>query len=215
MLTTIAALIGALLYRLRGGLLKTLFVDLANVTTWRLVRRIAIRLSTSTHLCRAIWSVPTAALIYWLVDGSSPWLLVSLVASVWVSMSAYGHGAHMIMDAETFARSKGSKTEMLTGFWLPKLFGGVPDETWLETRPQDINLYSIVGMSAIGLVRNSTAVLPLLLFEPSTAPAAAAYAASGLSHGLLYWIGQKIDDGRMSEIVVGGATWATLVAILR
>ena len=193
MIAALAALVGAILYRLRGGWLKTLTG------------------TTSTHLSRLVWALPTAALIYWQASLSDWWLLPVLVVSVFASMALIGHGAHMIMDPERLANGTFKKTELLTEWWIPNVFGGVPDPSWLETRPQDLVLYSVVGMSFIGLVRNALAVLPLMWFAPL---AAVLYALSGLLHGPLYWLGwQASEDITAPECLVGAASWAAIVLI--
>jgi hypothetical protein len=127
-------------------------------------------------------------------------------------MALIGHGAHMIMGAEMMATGKFTKTELLTEFWIPDVFGGIPDPTWLETRPQDIVLYNIVGMSFIGLIRNSLAIFPLFWFAPISATV---YAISGLSHGPLYWLGWQVsEDVTAPELLVGAVTWATILLLL-
>lgn len=196
MVAILAALIGGVIYRLRGGWWKTLT---GGGKWWN-----------GTHACRAIWAIPTAALIFWLAGGPW-WLLPSLAVSVFVSMAFIGHGAHMIMDPERLATGTFKKTELLTEWWIPNVFGGVPDPSWLETRPQDLVLYSVVGMSFIGLVRNALAVLPLMWFAPW---AVVIYAASGLLHGPLYWLGWQVsEDITAPECLVGATSWAAIILI--
>lgn len=193
MLTALAAIIGALLYRLRGGWLKTLTG------------------THSTQLCRVAWAVPTGLLMWWLSD-TPGWVGAGLVLSVALSMALIGHGAHMIMSPDMLANGKFEKTELLTEWWIPNVFGGSPDPTWLETRPQDLALYSIVGMSFIGLIRNALAIFPLFWFAPIPATV---YAISGLSHGPLYWLGWQVsEDITAPELLVGGVTWMTILLLL-
>lgn len=190
------ALIWSALYRLRGGWWR----NLTGSQRWY----------NGTNVMRLIWSVPTALLVWWLT--SAPWWLIPAGAASWFcSMAFWGHGAHFCMDAEIFARSKGAKTELLTSWWLPKLFGGVPDETWLETRHDDINLYSVTGMTFIGIVRHLTASVPLwFVAEPWHV---AAFVAAGATHGVCYWLGWKIADGEFAEVIVGAMTGAVIVAL--
>lgn len=186
----IAAIVGGILYRLRGGWFSIL-------TGWK----------QKTQLMRAIWSVPTGFLLYFLAGG--PWYLAPLlIVSVFASMALYGHGAHMIFDAKQFIAFSKNKTELLTKWWVPNVFGGIPDTTWPHWK---VTAYNLVGMSFIGLVRNGTAILPL---SPSHELPSLIYALTGLLHGPLYWIGYRINGrGETSEVVVGAATYASIVLI--
>jgi len=186
----IAAIVGGILYRLRGGWLSIL-------TGWK----------QKTQLMRAIWSVPTGLLLYFLAGG--PWYLAPLlIVSVFASMALYGHGAHMVFDAKQFIAFSKNKTELLTEWWLPQAFGGIPDTTWHHSR---VTAYNLAGMSFIGLVRNTTAILPL---SPSHEIPCLIYALTGLLHGPLYWLGYRINGrGETSEVVVGSFTWASIVLI--
>lgn len=180
--------VGGLLYRLRGGLLK--------------------RWINSTHACRAVWALPTGLLMYFLAGGPL-WLAPALVVSVFASMALYGHGAHMVYDTDFFIKHVKSKTELLTSWWLPGVFGGIPDATWDHQRA---TMYNVVGMSFIGLVRNFTAVAPLLFSHPLPS---AAFGLSGLLHGPLYWAGWRIRGGgiQAAEVLVGSVTWATIILL--
>lgn len=197
MMTALAALIGALLYRLRGGWWKTLT---GGGRWWN-----------GTHACRAIWAAPTGLLIYFLAGGPW-WLAVALVVSVFLSMALIGHGAHMIMDAEMMALGTFEKTELLTR-WLPKVLGGEPNQEWLDDGDaSDVIFYNVVGMSFIGAVRNALAILPLLILAPVPA---VLYVLTGLLHGPLYWVGwQASEDITVPELLVGAVSWASIVAIL-
>lgn len=192
LLVLAAAAAGGALYRLRGGWLKTL----AGIG--------------STQVCRAVWALPTAGLIWWLAGGPW-WLALALVATVFASMALIGHGAHMIMDAELMAHGRFEKTELLTR-WLPKVLGGEPDPAWLDDGDAtDVIAYNVIGMSFIGVVRNALAITPLAAFAPVPA---ALYAATGLAHGPLYWLGWKITpDIRAAEVLVGAVSWAAIVIL--
>lgn len=195
MLTALSALIGAVLYRLRGGWLKTLTG------------------TNSSQLCRAVWAIPTAALITWQAEAG---LLTGalLCVSVFLSMALIGHGAHMIFGP-AYWPIFGSKltpkqqTELLTSWWLPDVFGGLPGEPdWTDLR---VDLFNCVGMSFIGLVRNFIAVLPLVMLSPL---GVAVYTGTGLLHGPLYWFGWKFTpDIRAAELLVGAVSWAAIVLI--
>lgn len=206
MFTLLAALIGALLYRLRGGWLR----DLTGDKKWW----------NGSHAMRLIWSLPTAALVTALAEPSPiVYAGLALVASIFASMALIGHGAHMTFDRKAWFGPSVNRTELLTG-WLPRVFGE-PVATWSDAR---FVAYNIVGMSAIGLVRNLLALAPLWLAHfpgasgqalTSIAIGLIAYALIGLTHGPLYWLGYRI--GRSSaagELLVGGTSWAALVLIL-
>jgi hypothetical protein len=186
----IAAIVGGVLYRLRGGWFSIL-------TGWR----------QKTQLMRAMWSVPTGLLLYFLAGG--PWYLAPLlIVSVFASMALYGHGAHMVFDAKQFVAFSKNKTELLTEWWVPNVFGGIPDTTWPHWK---VTAFNLTGMSFIGLVRNTTAILPL---SPSHEIPCLIYALTGLLHGPLYWLGYRINGrGETSEVIVGAVTWATIVLI--
>lgn len=202
MLTLLAALIGATLYRLRGGL----FRDLTGDKRWW----------NGSHAMRLIWSLPTAALVTALAEPSPiVYAGLALVASIFASMALIGHGAHMTFDRKVWFGPGVNRTELLTG-WLPRVFGE-PVATWSDAR---FVAYNIVGMSVIGLVRNLIALAPLWLMpfvssHGGIGIAAAVYMLSGLTHGPLYWLGYRL--GRSSaagELLVGGTSWAALVLIL-
>lgn len=192
LLALAAALVGAALYRLRGGWLKTLTGI------------------GSTQLCRAVWAVPTAALLAWLAGWSWPFF-AAFTLSVFLSMALLGHGAHMIYGPAYWPALAGkSQTELVTGFWIADAFGGLPQRDWPQSL---IDAFNMVGMSAIGLVRNALAAAPLFWLAPS---AAGIYAATGLLHGPLYRLGWRFTpDIRAAELMVGALSWASLVLLLR
>ncbi len=184
----LAAAIGGPLYRLRGGWLKQ----------W----------INSTHACRAVWAIPTGLLLYLLAGGA--WYIAPLlIASVFASMALYGHGAHMIYDVKQFFAFAQTKTELLTEWWLPQAFGGIPDTTWPHSK---VTAYNISGMAFIGMTRNATAILPL---SPSHEIPALIFALTGLLHGPLYWLGWRIrgDGIQAAEVLTGAVTWASIVLI--
>ena len=188
-----AAVIGAMLYRLRGGWWRDLFGD----HWW-----------TGAQAMRLIWSLPTGILLTF-ATGAPPWVAFVAVITVFLSMALIGHGAHMVMDPEEFVIKSANKTELLTEWWLPKLFGGVPDQTWLPDRSDSVVTYNVVGMGFIGLVRNLLAALPLLWFAPVFA---IAYAATGAIHGLWYYAGWRLDGrSQAGEAFVGAASWLVIV----
>lgn len=101
----------------------------------------------------------------------------------------------------------GNDLELLT-FWLPWAFGGKPDATWSESR---VFTFHMVGMSFIGLVRNTIAIAPVFFVSPVIA---GIYAVTGLLHGPLYLLGYKTPwKGDASEVIVGSVTWATIALI--
>lgn len=194
----IAAIIGGALYRLRGGL----FSDISRYVGWEWGS------TQRTQTMRLIWAVPTAGLIVLLSQPAAWWLFPALAITVWASMALWGHGAHAIYDAKQFIAFSKGKTELLTEWWVPDVFGGIPDTTWPHWK---VTAYNMVGMSFIGLVRNITAILPV---SPLNEYGALIYAGTGLLHGPLYWAGYRINsNGWASEILVGAVTWASIVLI--
>jgi hypothetical protein len=197
-ITIAAAIAGGALYRLRGGW----FSELCRRYGWEWGGK------QRTQTMRAIWSIPTAILFAWTLGLSWP-IALALVVSTFAGLAVLGHGAHMVFDSAHYVErvpTKG-KTEILTGFWLPALFGGIPDSTWHHSR---VAAYNAIGMSSIGLARNIITAAPLAFAgEPM---AAAIYAASGLLHGPLYWLGWRINGtSHTSEVLVGAASWALIV----
>lgn len=188
--TVIAAIIGGALYRLRGGWFSIL-----------------TGLKQKTQLMRAIWSVPTGLLIYFLAGG--PWYIApALIVSVFASMALYGHGAHMVFDAKQFIAFSKNKTELLTEWWLPQAFGGIPDTTWPHWK---VTAYNLAGMSFIGLIRNSTAIAPVAITHDIQS---LIYALTGILHGPLYWAGYRVNGkGETAEVITGAVTWASIILI--
>lgn len=195
--TILAAIAGGILYRLRGGW----FSNLARRYGWEWGGQ------QRTQTMRALWSVPTGLLLHFLAGG--PWYLAPLlIVSVFASLALYGHGAHMVFDAKQFIAFSKNKTELLTEWWVPNVFGGIPDTTWPHWK---VTAYNLAGMSFIGLVRNTTAILPLSAVNEW---GALIFALTGLLHGPLYWAGYRINGtSHTSEILVGAVTWATIVLI--
>lgn len=190
LLTLAATLAGAVLYRVRGGWLKE-FVPSIGSTPGRL-----------------LWTLPTAALAAWLAGAG--WLVFAALCASVLAAASLGHGAHMIFDAKVAKAMTAAKTEMLTAWWLPRVWGGqVPDDTWPD---DEVNHYNMMGMSFIGAVRNALALLPLAFVAPV---GVALYAATGLAHGPLYWLGWRITpDIRAAEFLVGALSWATIAMVL-
>ena len=192
-----AAIVGGILYRLRGGW----FSVLARKYGWEWAGK------QRTQTMRLIWALPTALLITLLLSAPSWWTFPVLSIAVFASVALWGHGAHMIFDTQYFIDKSTQKTELLTAFWLPQAFGGIPDATWPHWKA---TAYNLAGMSFIGLVRNTTAILPI---SPFYEIPCLIYALTGLLHGPLYWLGWRIKDGETSEVVVGAFTWASIVWI--
>lgn len=209
--TILAAIIGGILNRLRGGAFSNINRAIAARleaagNTGRLYKLTSWLSRQRTQIMRLIWSIPTAALFAWTLGLS--WLVtLELAVSTFVGLAALGHGAHMVFDSRHFIENSKGKTELLTGFWLPAVFGGIPDSTWSHSR---VTAYNLVGMSTTGLARDIITAAPLAFAgEPI---AAAIYAASGLMHGPFYWLGWRIRGTQdTGEIVVGAASYALIV----
>jgi len=77
LLAPLFAAIGGLLYRLRGGWLNDL-----------------LRWGQKTQASRALWSVPTGALMWFAADGPL-WLLPVLIASNFLSLVMIGTGQYL------------------------------------------------------------------------------------------------------------------------
>lgn len=197
MLCAAAAIVGAILYRLRGGW----FADLTGLVQ-------------PTQVSRVIWAGPTAALIYALAGGPW-WLVLALFVSTFASQALIGHGAHMVYSRVELRKAHwighGHDVELLTRFWLPLMFSERPNESWPTWR---VFLFHGLGMSVIGLVRNALAALPLFWFAPL---AASIYTATGLLHGPAYWTAWRLPRASSAngELIVGAISWAAIVILLR
>lgn len=196
MLTAILAAVGAALYRLRGGLWKMTTTP-PGARWWN-----------GTHACRAIWALPTGLLAYFLVGGPW-WLAVALVVTVFLSVALFGHGAHMIYGpAYWTTKAWEQQTEFLTKPWIESVFDGYPARDWPEAKT---DLFNMIGMSAIGLVRNALAISPLVVTAPGLS---AIYTLTGLLHGPLYWLGWRISpDIKAAECLIGAASWSTITVV--
>lgn len=191
-----AAIVYGVLYRLRGGW----FSNLSRRYGWEWGGK------QRSQLMRTIWSLPFAGLIYYLVGG--PWWVgLALCVSVFAGLALWGHGAHMVMAPKEFVAFSKNKTELLTSWWLPEVFGGIPDSTWPLERVQ---AYNIAGMSFIGLVRNTTSVAPLFGIEPT---GAIIYAFTGTLHGFWYWLGWRIQGSQAAEVIVGSVSAVSVILI--
>jgi hypothetical protein len=197
------AIIGAVLNRIRGG--------------WGKVEY----LGGHTHLARLVWALPTGILLFMVTTPNTEmWYRAGLlIASVFVSYAFIGHGGHMVMvfDEWKKAWAQGKRpdaTELLTKFWLPKLFGGQPDETWSEDR---FLMYHITGMGFIGLVRSLIMVLPVIIIEPRSS---LLFALSGIMHGFNYYFGSFLPyitwrnmstySSQGGELVNGAFMWVSI-----
>lgn len=196
----VGIVLGGLLYRLRGGL----FSNIARRIGWEWGSK------QRTTTMRLIWAVPSAAWVMFLWE-TSPLVGLELVVTFFGSMALLGHGAHMVYDMERLKKEHweggGNDLELLT-FWLPWAFGGKPDATWSESR---VFTFHMVGMSFIGLVRNTIAIIPVFFVSPVLG---IIYAVTGLLHGPLYLLGYKTPwKGDASEVIVGSVTWATIAVL--
>lgn len=199
-LVLIGIVVGGVLYRLRGGL----FSDLSRKFGWEWGGK------QRTQTMRLLWAAPTAAWVMFLW-GASPLVGLELLVTIFASMALLGHGAHMVYDLGRLKKEHweggGNDLEQMT-FWLPWAFGGKPNDSWSEEK---VFLFHMVGMSFIGLLRNTIAISPIYLTNPA---AAAIYSISGLLHGPIYRLGYKTSwKGNASEVFIGSFTWAT-IAIL-
>jgi hypothetical protein len=205
------ALLGGLLYRLRGGLFKTL----AQRADWEWGGR------QPTQLMRLIWAVPTGLLLFF---GTTPdtemWYRALLcIVMVFASMALLGHGAHMVFDISYWKErwAKGEKinvTEIHTGFWLPYLFGGSPDSSWSNTR---YIAYSFIGMGVTGILRNAITMAPFWVMMPWFA---LWYTLFGTTHASCYLLGEYFPKPKdynrveVGEFLVGASTWLFIVDVL-
>lgn len=212
LIETIGALaLGGAVYRLRGGWFSNINrrtaarLEAAGNTGW--LYQVTSWLSRQrTQIMRLIWAAPTAAVFSYALD-TSLIITLALVVSTFAGLAVLGHGAHMVHDAAEFIEKSKNKTELITQFWLPEAFGGIPDPTWPHWK---VSAYNIIGMSWIGLVRNIITAAPL--FFSGHVIAGGMYAASGLLHGACYWLGYRINGkGETAEVVVGAVSWAIII----
>lgn len=83
MVPAIAALLGAIAYRLRGGWLKDIVAPL----------------KIGTQASRLVWAIPTAALMTEM-SHAPWWLLPILVLSHWASLGMFGTGQYLALNAD-------------------------------------------------------------------------------------------------------------------
>jgi hypothetical protein len=197
-----------LLYRLRGGW----FSNLSRRYGWEWGGK------QRTVLMRLIWSIPVGTMLwYGTTPDSEMWYRALLcIGFVFASMALWGHGAHMVFTITEWQQGwlRGAKietTELLTSWWLPKLFGGTPDPSWTNAQ---LIPYNLAGMTFIGLVRNLTTMMPFVILAPQMA---LWYTLLGGTHGLLYLLGEytprpkDYTGGEVAEFYVGGTSGAFLV----
>lgn len=200
----VAGILGAILFRIRGGLFDAFIGD-------------------STQIARLIWAIPSAVLIY---AGTTPdteflWRVGLLILSFWMSLVLFGHGAHMVISFDAWKEewAKGNTpddTENLTWWWLPSVFDGKPTKWWSEG---DFVMFHISGMGCIGVVRNFLATLPILFISPGFA---LMYTISGALHGVMYYIGWQLPNipwvsrygSQNGELLVGFLSWFTIGYVL-
>lgn len=198
------SLIGGLLYRVRGGWLKD---------EW---------FSGSTQLVRLAWALPTGGLMVALTDLHG-WQLAGFMAfsvvMVFLSVALIGHGAHMLMlKSELYRSWPKNPTEVVT-FWLPDLFGEVPDITWSQKR---LFQYHSLGMSTIGLCRHIIVAMPFIFLENKLTISEIEFILLGLSHGPIYNLGSIIRakffseawvGSQISEFLIGTFMWLCLLGL--
>lgn len=203
-LLVLAGAVGGVLYRLRGGALKTWLRSLKlSPADPFLLRWFVQWAADSTQLSRLVWAAPTAVLVAELVDVDAWWLGSALGASVFLSMALLGHGAHMVFGPAYWRLADRRSSEVVTG-WLAALFGA-PAPDWGEL---EVDLFNAIGMSTIGVVRNAIAIAPAAIVAPLPA---ALYILAGASHGPLYWLGWRVTpDICAGEVLVGASSWVVL-----
>jgi hypothetical protein len=197
-----------LLYRLRGGW----FSNLSRRYGWEWGGK------QRTQTMRLIWAVPVGVMLwYGTTPDSEMWYRAFLcIGFVFASLALWGHGAHMVFTITEWQQRwlRGENvgtTEFLTSWWLPKLFGGLPDPSWTDAK---LIPYNLAGMTFIGLVRNLTAMMPFVILAPQMA---LWYTLLGGTHGLLYLLGEytprpkDYTGGEVAEFYVGGTSGAFLV----
>jgi len=199
----VLAIIGAILNRLRGGL----FSELSRKIGWEWGGK------QRTQTMRAIFAIPTGALLWVLTGMGTWWMLPALVVSCFAGYALLGHGGHMVFNVDEWVKqwkTNANLTEITTEFWLPALFGGRPQPGWTIAR---VTLFHVLGMGFIGLLRSTIFMLPLLL-SGTHFYGSLALALSGSLLGLLYWLGGYIRDSRVAELIVGAFYWSTFYIVL-
>lgn len=210
-LAAVGALFGGLLYRLRGGW----FSNLSRRYGWEWGGK------QRTQTMRLIWSVPTGLLLFF---GTTPdtemwYRAIFCIAMVFASLALLGHGAHMVFNMsywnERWKRGEQvNVTEIHTGFWLPRLFGGIPDPSWSNSR---LIGYNLIGMGFTGVLRNAIAMAPFWVMAPWFA---LSYTLYGVTHALCYLVGEYLprpkdyDGGEVAEFLVGASTWFFIIHVL-
>ena len=123
MVAGIAALIGALLYRLRGGVLKDLVAG-----TWA-------EKYVGTQVSRLAWSIPTACLMTEMAHAPW-WLAIILSLTNWGSLGLFGTGQYLPINAKVDYPD-------LLGFYRNAL-AAIPA---FYFAPHMFGLYALVGAS--------------------------------------------------------------------
>ena len=193
----VAAVIGAVLNRIRGGWLKD-------------------KLWNSTHAVRAVWAIPTGLYVWWLSGFAGNWLVpVELVASSFASYALLGHGGHMVYSEAWWRQNwkrpvPAEQTELTTRFWLVPLFGGEPGPLWDMQR---VYLFHLTGMAFIGTLRSLLIVLPLFFVGFVIGPLV--FTALGALLGILYLVGWQFrEDIKLAELIVGAFYWVSLFFLI-
>lgn len=91
-LTVVGALAGGLLNRLRGGLFGELMAAVYSATGWRWARWLS---QQRTQIMRAIWAIPTGALMAW--QAGAPWWMAGVLAvSNFAGVAMFGNGQYLV-----------------------------------------------------------------------------------------------------------------------
>lgn len=190
-----AGLVGAILNRMRGGMLKE--------WGW----------TDSTWWCRLAWAAPTGILLFFLTtpDTEMWYRIILLIGSSLASWALWGSGAHSIMNKDLWvnawkAGSNPDITELYTT-WLPRVI----NPPTIFSPEEDFWKYHIVGKSTEGILRMLTMCLPLLIVAPW---AAVKIILAGLAWGPIYWLSWQISDTKgwvYGEWATGFWTWFTIV----
>lgn len=159
-----------------------------------------------TTVNRLIWSVPTGLMIG-LVSSAPLYMVPICVLACFLALVATGHSAHMGAYHTTPVPGDGEWTETATHGWLPKLVD----------RTKHLSIYNGIGLVAIGLMRISIMLAPVVAWEPYSAYALLLAPIHALAYFLGWYIYDKTGKSEplvWSEILWGAAQWATLVFIL-